>query len=142
MNSRNSSSTTGIVLVKFWMHITKEEQLERFKQRQKIAYKRWKLTDEDWRNREKWDQYEVAVNDMVARTSTLIAPWTLVEGNNKRFARIKCISTVCDRLEQALSAHREPERTRKPAEATPPEEARAKPTRPGPRRATPTKRTP
>ena len=132
----------GIVLVKFWMHITKEEQLERFKQRQKIAYKRWKLTDEDWRNREKWDQYEVAVNDMVARTSTLIAPWTLVEGNNKRFARIKCISTVCDRLEQALSARREPERTRKPAEATPPEEARAKPTRPGPRRATPTKRTP
>ena len=92
----------GIVLVKFWMHITKEEQLARFKQRQKIAYKRWKLTDEDWRNREKWDLYEVAVNDMVARTSTLIAPWTLVEGNSKRVARIKCISTVCDRLEKAI----------------------------------------
>jgi len=93
----------GIVLIKFWMHITKEEQLKRFKAREKIAYKRWKLTDEDWRNREKWDQYEHAVNDMIARTSTSIAPWTLVEGNSKRFARIKTISTFCDKLEEALA---------------------------------------
>ncbi len=60
----------GIVLVKYWMHITKDEQLRRFKRRQKISYKQWKLTDEDWRNREKWELYEQAVNDMIARTST------------------------------------------------------------------------
>lgn len=92
----------GIVLVKYWMHITKEEQLRRFKRRQKISYKQWKLTDEDWRNREKWDLYEQAVNDMIARTSTSVSPWTLVEANSKRFARIKTISTYCDKLEEAL----------------------------------------
>ncbi len=92
----------GIVLIKYWMHITKDEQLKRFKRRERIAYKRWKLTDEDWRNREKWEQYEISVNDMIARTSTSIAPWTLVEGNNKRFARLKSISTFCDKLEDAL----------------------------------------
>ncbi len=93
----------GIVLVKFWMHVTKDEQLRRFKDRQKIPYKRWKLTEEDWRNREKWDLYELAVNDTVARTSTQIAPWTLVEGNDKRFARLKVIDTFCDKLEQAIA---------------------------------------
>jgi polyphosphate:AMP phosphotransferase len=92
----------GIVLVKYWMHITKDEQLQRFQQRQEIAWKRWKLSDEDWRNREKWDQYEVAVNDMIARTSTRIAPWTLVEANDKRFGRVKILKTLCDRLGAAL----------------------------------------
>ena len=92
----------GILLFKFWVHISKEEQLERFKQREQIAYKRWKLTEEDWRNREKWDRYEEAVNDMVERTSTAHAPWTLVEGNDKRFARVKVLRTICDRLEQSL----------------------------------------
>ena len=75
----------GIVLLKFWLHITKDEQLRRFKAREEIPYKRWKLTDEDWRNREKWDLYEQAVNDMIERTSTAHAPWTLIEGNDKRF---------------------------------------------------------
>jgi polyphosphate kinase 2 (PPK2 family) len=93
----------GIVLVKFWLHVTKEEQLRRFKDRQKIPYKRWKLTEEDWRNREKWELYELAVNDAVARTSTQVAPWTLVEGNDKRFARLKVIDTFCDKLEQAIA---------------------------------------
>ncbi|MDX9862799.1 MAG: polyphosphate kinase [Rhodospirillales bacterium] len=92
----------GIVLVKYWMHITKDEQLRRFKRRQKIPYKQWKLTDEDWRNREKWELYEQAVNDMIARTSTSTSPWTLVEGNSKRFARIKTIATYCEKLEEAL----------------------------------------
>jgi polyphosphate:AMP phosphotransferase len=93
----------GIVLVKFWLHITPEEQLRRFEERQTIEYKRWKLTDEDWRNREKWDLYERAVQEMVERTSTLDAPWTLVEGNCKRFGRLKVLSTVSEALEAALS---------------------------------------
>jgi polyphosphate kinase 2 (PPK2 family) len=92
----------GIVLSKFWVHITKEEQLSRFKEREEIPYKRWKLTAEDWRNRDKWDEYEAAVNEMVERTSTSVAPWTLVEGNSKKFARVKILRTVCDDLERRL----------------------------------------
>jgi len=94
----------GIVLAKFWIHIDKDEQFQRFKDRQVTPYKRWKMTDEDWRNREKWDHYEAAVDDMVARTDTDCAPWTLVEGNDKRFARVKVIRTLCERLQQALDA--------------------------------------
>jgi polyphosphate kinase 2 (PPK2 family) len=92
----------GIVLVKFWLHVTKDEQLRRFKERERVHYKRWKITAEDWRNREKWDAYEAAVNEMVERTSTRIAPWTLVEANEKYFARIKVLKTVGDRLRRAL----------------------------------------
>lgn len=88
----------GMVLCKFWIHVTKDEQLRRFKEREATPYKRWKLTDEDWRNREKWDDYEAAVNDMVERTSTSHAPWTLVEGNDKRFARLKALATLNERL--------------------------------------------
>ena len=94
----------GTVLAKFWIHIDKDEQFQRFKDRQVTPYKRWKMTDEDWRNREKWDHYEAAVDDMVARTDTDCAPWTLVEGNDKRFARVKVIRTLCERLQQALDA--------------------------------------
>ncbi|MEN8151325.1 MAG: polyphosphate:AMP phosphotransferase [Planctomycetota bacterium] len=93
----------GDVLLKFWLHVTKEEQAARFKAREEISFKRWKLTEEDWRNREKWDEYEIAVNDMVAQTSTRAAPWVLVEGNNKRFARIKVLKTICRRLHERLS---------------------------------------
>ena len=96
----------GILLLKYWVHITKDEQLERFKAREQIPHKRWKLTEEDWRNREKWDDYNWAVNDIVEHTSTNAAPWVLVEGNNKRFARIKVISTFCDRLEAMLAANK------------------------------------
>ena len=92
----------GIVLCKFWFHITKDEQLNRFKAREGVAYKRWKLTDEDWRNRDKWDAYEVAVDDMIEHTSTTLAPWTLVEANDKRFARIKVLTTICDRLRAGI----------------------------------------
>ena len=89
----------GVVLCKFWVHITPDEQLRRFKEREVIAYKRWKLTGEDWRNRENWGRYEEAVNDMIERTSTTYAPWTLVEGEDKRFARVKVLRTLCERLE-------------------------------------------
>jgi len=92
----------GVVLLKYWVHITKDEQLTRFKAREETPYKRWKLTDEDWRNREKWDQYEQAVNDIVQHTSTHNAPWVLVEGNDKRYARHKVLRSLCDGLETAL----------------------------------------
>ncbi len=92
----------GIVLVKYWVHITKDEQLARFEARAETPYKRWKLTDEDWRNRERWDDYAAAVNDMVEQTSTRKAPWVLVEGNDKRYARVKVISALCDALEPAV----------------------------------------
>jgi polyphosphate:AMP phosphotransferase len=92
----------GIVLLKYWVHITQEEQLRRFKEREKARYKQWKLTDEDWRNRAKWADYERAVNEMVERTSTRLAPWTLVEGNDKYFARLKVLKTACDALEATV----------------------------------------
>ena len=95
----------GILLLKYWVHISKDEQLARFKAREETPHKRWKLTEEDWRNREKWDDYEWAVNDIVEHTSTHSAPWVLVEGNDKRFSRIKVITTFCDRLEAMLESH-------------------------------------
>ena len=95
----------GILLLKYWVHISKDEQLKRFEARKLVPHKRWKLTEEDWRNREKWGDYEYAVNDIDEHTSTHSAPWILVEGNDKRFARIKVISTFCDRLEAMLEAN-------------------------------------
>lgn len=92
----------NIVVVKFWLAISKEEQAKRFKAREEISYKRYKLTDEDWRNREKWDEYSKAACDMIDRTSTKDAPWTLIEANNKHFARIKILRTICKRIEAAL----------------------------------------
>lgn len=95
----------GVVLLKYWIHITKDEQLKRFRAREHAVYKRWKLTDEDWRNRKQWDAYEQAVNDMIERTSTRQAPWTLIEANDKYFARLKVLTTICDRLESHLRSH-------------------------------------
>nr|WP_199066524.1 polyphosphate:AMP phosphotransferase [Chromobacterium sp. ASV5] len=92
----------GAVVLKFWLAISKEEQLERFKGREDTGFKRFKITDEDWRNRDKWDAYKQAVSDMVDRTSTSKVPWTLVEANNKYYARIKILSTICDALEARL----------------------------------------
>lgn len=94
----------GAVLVKFWLTIGKDEQLARFRAREAQPHKRFKITAEDWRNREKWDDYVHAVCDMVDRTSTETAPWTLVEAENKYFARIKVLRTICERLEAALGA--------------------------------------
>lgn len=92
-----------IVLAKFWLAIDKDEQERRFKQRAKTGFKRHKLTEEDWRNREKWDAYVAAIHDMVVQTSTEVAPWTLVEANDKYYARIKVLRTLCERIEQGLA---------------------------------------
>lgn len=92
----------GMVLLKFWLHIDQEEELRRFNERQNTPSKQWKITDEDWRNRAKWDQYEEAVNEMLVRTNKPNAPWTVVEGNNKYYARIKVLKTVCEAFEKRL----------------------------------------
>ena len=93
----------GAVVVKFWLSISLDEQLARFEARAAEPHKRFKITDEDWRNRERWPSYERAVCDMIDRTSTERSPWTLVEADNKRYARIKVLRTVCERLEAAFA---------------------------------------
>ena len=95
----------GMVLVKLWLHVSDAEQLKRFKAREKDPLKAWKLTDEDWRNREKRPQYEQAVEDMVRETSTGFAPWTLVEAESKRYARVKVIETVIAAAEDGMRRH-------------------------------------
>ncbi len=90
------------ILLKFWLSVSLDEQLRRFQERQDTPFKRFKITDEDWRNREKWPAYEAAVCEMLDRTSTEIAPWTLVERENKYFGRIKMLRTICKRLEDEL----------------------------------------
>ena len=92
----------GMVLLKCYLHIDREEQLARFEARQATPFKQHKITEEDYRNREKWDAYEAAVNEMVQRTSTEYAPWHLIEGNNKRYARVKVIRTYVEALEKRL----------------------------------------
>ena len=92
----------GAIVLKFWMQIDKDEQARRFKARQENPEKQWKITDEDWRNREKWDQYENAVNEMLIRTSTPGAPWIVVEGNCKYYARIKVLETVISAIEERI----------------------------------------
>jgi polyphosphate:AMP phosphotransferase len=95
-------SDAGAIVVKFWLAIDKDEQEARFQAREETGYKRYKITDEDWRNREKWDEYASAVCDMVDHTSSSIAPWTLVEANDKYHARVKVLQTICERLKEAL----------------------------------------
>ncbi|HEY9076191.1 MAG TPA: hypothetical protein VIO61_06590 [Anaerolineaceae bacterium] len=94
--------SAGLIIVKFWVHISPEEQLKRFEERQNNPAKSWKLTAEDWRNREKWPLYEQALEEMLLKTSTLVAPWTVVEANDKYYARIKVLSTVVDVLKHEL----------------------------------------
>jgi polyphosphate kinase 2 (PPK2 family) len=98
-----SLALEGMILVKFWIHISSEEQLRRFERRKVDPLKSWKLTDEDWRNRKKRTEYTTAVEDMVERTDHRLAPWHLVEGDNKRYARVKVIDTVIKEIERALS---------------------------------------
>jgi polyphosphate:AMP phosphotransferase len=95
----------GVILIKYWLHIDAAEQLRRFKDREATPYKQFKITEEDWRNRERLAQYAVAVNEMVEKTSTQFAPWTLVEANDKAYARIKVLRTMVERLREALEAH-------------------------------------
>ena len=93
----------GAVIIKFWVQIDKDTQLERFNDRQNNPEKRWKITDEDWRNREKWDQYEEAVDEMLKKTSTTFAPWHILESVDKKYARIKALKIVIEELEKALN---------------------------------------
>ncbi len=92
----------GGIVCKFWLQISKDEQLKRFKMRERTAFKRFKITRDDWRNRKKWHAYEQAVADMVDRTSTELAPWTLVEAEDKYFARVKIVKTIVKQVERAL----------------------------------------
>ena len=97
-----SLAAEGTVLVKFWMHVSPEEQLRRFESRRADPYKAWKLTDEDWRNREKRSAYEAAVEEMLDRTSTAVAPWHVIPADDKRWARVAVVRTVCEAVESAL----------------------------------------
>ncbi len=92
----------GTILFKFWIHVSNDEQLRRFESRANDKLRSWKLTDEDWRNREKWDAYFAAVEEMILKTSTLSAPWTIVEGNDKYYSRVKVLKTVVDKLGKEL----------------------------------------
>jgi AMP-polyphosphate phosphotransferase len=92
----------GVIVAKFWIHIDRDEQLRRFEARGETAWKRHKITPEDWRNRSRWDDYAAAVEEMVARTSTAESPWILVGGNDKRRARVQVLEAVAQRLRQAL----------------------------------------
>jgi polyphosphate kinase 2 (PPK2 family) len=90
------------VVLKFWLHIDPDEQLRRFQAREKTAYKKYKLTDEDYRNRDKWDAYVAAVDEMVRRTSTSVAPWHVIPANDKRFARVKVLEIYAKALAEQL----------------------------------------
>jgi AMP-polyphosphate phosphotransferase len=102
VNFEEALTDHGILVLKFWLHIDKDEQLRRFKEREQITYKQYKITEDDYRNRERWDDYQLAVNEMVTRTSTQKSPWILVEGNDKKYARIKILKILCEKLEQFL----------------------------------------
>jgi polyphosphate kinase 2 (PPK2 family) len=93
-----------VIVVKFWLQISQEEQLRRFKEREQVEFKRFKITQEDWRNREKWGAYQQAICDMVERTSTGTAPWIMVEANDKNYAGVKILRMLCERLDAELAA--------------------------------------
>ena len=93
---------SGIVVVKYWLQISREEQLRRFQEREQVGFKQFKITPEDWRNRDKWDAYADARSEMIERTHTAVAPWTLVSAEDKRFARIEVLRTLCERLAEVL----------------------------------------
>jgi polyphosphate kinase 2 (PPK2 family) len=93
-----------MVLVKLWMHVSDQEQLQRFERRARLPLKQWKLTDEDWRNRDKRPQYEAAVEEMLERTDTAWAPWTVIPGDSKKFARVAAIEAVAEAMERGIAA--------------------------------------
>jgi AMP-polyphosphate phosphotransferase len=97
-----SLAAEGMILVKFWMQLSPEEQLRRFEARESNPLKQWKLTDEDWRNRDKWEQYAQAVEEMLARTSTPAAPWVVVEAEDKRWARVRVLEATVEHIEHSL----------------------------------------
>lgn len=93
----------GTLLVKLWLHVTKDEQLARFKSRSADPYKHWKIGDEDWRNRKHWNEHITAAEEMFEKTDTALAPWTVIPANFKWYARVKALKTVCKRLDEALA---------------------------------------
>jgi polyphosphate kinase 2 (PPK2 family) len=95
----------GTIIVKFWMHVSPQEQLRRFESREQDPYRVWKLTDEDWRNRGRREEYEAAVEEMLERTDTAVAPWQVIAGENKRWARVAVVRAVCEAIEKGLRAH-------------------------------------
>jgi polyphosphate kinase 2 (PPK2 family) len=95
-------SEGGVLIVKFWLAITPDEQLRRFQERSQTPHKHYKITDEDWRNREKWPQYEQAIGDMIDRTSTQIAPWHVIASDDKLWSRLRVLELLCERIERAL----------------------------------------
>jgi AMP-polyphosphate phosphotransferase len=95
-------SDHGTIVCKFWLQISPEEQLRRFQEREQVGFKQFKITPDDWRNRDKWDAYGAAMSEMVERTSTELAPWTLVPAEDKRVARIEVLRTLCSRIAEAL----------------------------------------
>jgi polyphosphate kinase 2 (PPK2 family) len=99
-----SLAAEGTILVKFWMHLSADEQLRRFESRRDDPFRAWKLTDEDWRNRDERPAYEAAVEEMIERTDVAVAPWHLVAAENKRWARVAVVRTVCEAIESALAA--------------------------------------
>ena len=99
-----SLAAEGMILVKFWLHLSAEEQLRRFRAREADALKQWKLTDEDWRNREKSEEYAVAVEDMLTRTSSPAASWVTVEAEDKRWARVRVLESTVEHIERGLRA--------------------------------------
>ncbi len=108
-NFEHQLADFGTIIFKFWFHISQEEQMRRFKRRAAEQHKQWKLTEEDWRNREKWAAYEEAVEDMLFKTSTAYAPWKIIAGNDKYFARVETIKTVVERLKDELNFDPSPE---------------------------------
>ena len=93
----------GTIVIKFWLHIDSDEQLVRFTARQNTPSKQWKITDEDWRNRSKWSQYEAAVDEMIAKTNTPDAPWIIIESNDKKYARLRTLEELIAIIEKRLS---------------------------------------
>jgi len=103
INSFERSLTDeGTILIKFWLHISADEQLKRFKRRERDPLKAWKLTEDDWGNREKRPAYAEAVEDMLARNDQPNAPWSLIGAESKRYARVKVIETTCERIEEGM----------------------------------------
>jgi len=98
----------GVVIVKFWLQVSPDEQLRRFKNREKDPLRRWKLTDEDWRNRDKIDLYNQAVEDMFNKTDHDLAPWHVVSGEQKRWARVQVLETLIDQIEQGVERFEHP----------------------------------
>ncbi len=108
-------SEGGVLVGKFWFHISQEEQLRRFEAREHTPHKTWKLTDEDWRNRDRWDAYEEAVNDMLLKTSTPEAPWTVIEGEDKRWARVKTVTELIAAGQERAEIRKAEKKARKKA---------------------------